>query len=193
MHRVVVITTALALALAACSTGEPRRPDDAGAGPGPADAGGAAAVERGEAPPVPVVADAGAPEVPVVAEEVDAGHVGDRPSTGPSTGPSLPPTGPSLPSTGPVLPDPIQVTIWNRLIVKTAARDVAPEEVGREVERITGQKVEKVRRTAGTFWLVQLAPVQPPRLKADQQKLVEQLKASGSFAIVEGDQIMTVK
>lgn len=179
------LLVAACAALAACHTDEPRRADDAGAkaadtaaaGKSTADAGGPAFVDAGVA-------------VPVVEEVVDAGHAGDAPRV-PDEGAAMGSSGIGKPP--PVAVDPIQVTIFNRILARAKTRDLNPGQVQQLAEQLTQQKVERTRRTAGTFWLIQFAPVTPPRGKAEQQKLIEQLKAGGDFEFVEADQIMTVK
>lgn len=180
---VVVIVVMIA---AACTADGDKRKSDAGA-----DAGAVvvAAVADAGVVVVPAASDAGVvADIPVVEDTVDAGHMADAAATGPKTPPVIEGgTGVNANK------DPRTFTVWNRVLVKAKSKDLAPGRMQDLVEEATGQKVEKVRRTAGTFWLIQFAPVTPVRQKADQQKLIEKLQATGVFAIVEGDQMMTLK
>ncbi|MBM4282906.1 MAG: hypothetical protein FJ137_19860 [Deltaproteobacteria bacterium] len=193
---VVVVALAVVVgASAACHTDEPRRGDDAGALTSPSST----------APPSPtpsaatsadagVVVDAGSDAtgaVPVVDAVVDAGHLSDAPATGTAT--TMPTGAVGIGRPPPVKVDPITVTIFNRVLAKTKTRDLNPGQVQELAASLTGQKVERARRTAGTFWLIQFAPTTPPRGKAEQQQLIAQLKAGGDFEFVEADQVMTVK
>jgi hypothetical protein len=188
----------------ACTSDAPKRADggemrDAGpgsdAGPIMARADDKEASDAGAPDAGPLVVDAGAGPTPGVTDhgkpQVDAGTMHDVVASSEGGGKAAPliegGTGTDAAK------DSIHHTVWNRLIVKTRAKGMAPADVQELVEQATGQKVEKVRKTAGTFWLVQLAPVTPVRKKDDQQKLVDKLKASGAFATVEGDQVMTLK
>jgi hypothetical protein len=101
----------------------------------------------------------------------------------------------SLPSSplGPPKVDPIQITIFNRYLVKPKGQALPDGELKRLVEEATGAKVQTMRRTAVGYWLVQLEAATPPRTAEDQQKIIEQLQASGAFAVVERDQIMQIK
>jgi hypothetical protein len=193
---VVVALAVGAGATPACHTDEPRRGDDAGAltapaPPSPSTAPSTAAPTTGADGGVVVDAGGdGAGAVPVVDAVVDAGHLGDAPTAGAATTP----TGAvGIGSPPPVKVDPITVTIFNRVLAKTKTRDLNPGQVQELAAQLTGQKVERARRTAGTFWLIQFAPTTPPRGKAEQQQLIAQLKAGGDFEFVEADQIMTVK
>jgi len=89
--------------------------------------------------------------------------------------------------------EPIQVTIFNRYLVKPTEGSMPEGEIRRVVEEVLGAKVTLLRRTAVRYWLVQLEPTTPPRQAAEQKKVLEQLKATGLFAVVEPDQIMTIK
>jgi hypothetical protein len=196
----VVVALAVSACGAACRTDEPRRGDDAGppATPsapttppstttlaGPSDAGVVPTAGRGgmlgEVPG----------DVPVVSELADAGHASDQVASPPDGSSAVGSGSPGRPP--PVKVDPIQVTIFNRVLARTKARDLHPGQVQELAAQLTKQKVERARRTAGTFWLIQFAPTTPPRGKAEQQQLIEQLKAGGDFEFVEADQIMTVK
>jgi hypothetical protein len=85
------------------------------------------------------------------------------------------------------------VAIFNRLLVKPGVKALGQDALETLVEKATGQRVQSVRRTAGTFWLVQMAPTSPPRTRADQQRLIRVLNQSGAFTVVEADQRMTIK
>ena len=168
----------LALAGSACSSDQPKRTDDAGA----AAAEPAPVVDAGET--APVVVDAGA--VPLVETQVDAGHVGDT-----KVDPLAEVDGPSIPTKPSV--DPIQVTIFNRLIVKPKTKGMTPQQVQELAEEATGKKIATVRRTAGTFFLLQFEPTKPARTLKDQKALMAALDKSGAFGNIEGDQVMTIK
>ncbi len=89
--------------------------------------------------------------------------------------------------------DNLNFTVFNRVLVKAKAKDLSQSDMQELVETALKAKVIKVRKTAGTFWLIELAPVTPARKQPDQAKLIETLKATGAFAIVEGDQLMKLK
>lgn len=136
--------------------------------------------------------DAGGGAVPTVAEMVDGGHMNDAHVA--TNGNGKPPKPVLEGGTGKDADkDGLNVVIWNRVMVKVKNKDLSPSDLQETVELATGAKVEKIRKTAGTFWLVQFAPTVPHRKQADQQKLIASLKSSGAFAIVEGDQIMKIK
>jgi hypothetical protein len=164
-----------ALLLIACTTDQPKKTDAGATDAGPAavvvDAG-AASVDAGS-DPVPI---------PVVTEQVDAGHMGD-----------VKPNNIVVDGHAPVAPDQdLKTKIFNRVIVKPNDKTSA-EDVQKLVEDKTGQKLEKVRKTAGTFFLLQFTPTSPPRTKAAQDALIQQLKDTKAFAVVEADQVMTLK
>ena len=147
----------------------------------------------------------------VVVEEGTAGHaemtgkpvapiepIADRaaPTDGgqsPTQRPLPPPR--SLPSSplGPPKVDPIQITIFNRYLVKPKDQALPDGAIKELVEEATGAKVTTLRRTAVGYWLVQLEPATPPRTAEDQQKVIGLLQAGGAFAVVERDQIMQIK
>jgi len=162
---------------AACSSDQPKRGDDAGN-----VAVEPAVTDAGDSAPAAVV-DAGA--VPVVETQVDAGHIADTVVEPQHDGPSTPPTKPTI--------DPIQVTIFNRLIVKPKTKGMTAGQVQELAEEATGHKIALVRRTAGTFFLLQFEPTKTPRTAKEQKALMAALDKSGAFANVEGDQVMTIK
>jgi hypothetical protein len=176
---VCVVSLALVMAASACTTDAPK----------PDDAGNVAPVEPA------AETDAGAPvaaaePVPTVETQVDAGHVGDAPAATPE--------GVVATVNTPLAPvakvDPIQVTIFNRVMVRPTEKGLTMQAVQEIAENATGQKVESIRRTAGVFWLLQFAPTTPPRTKAEQQQLIADLKAkTQAFKSVEGDQVMTIR
>jgi hypothetical protein len=130
-----------------------------------------------------LMVDAG--EVPTVDAIVDAGTMAD-----------VSPPSPPSPPTATATPDrthPVSGFIHDRLLVKPKDAALSAANLERMVEKQLGAKVKLVRRTAGTFWLVQLEPTRPPRTKQDQAKAVARLQKSGTFASVEGDQLMTIK
>ena len=139
-----------------------------------------------------VVVDAGAPapvdggSVPTVETIVDAGTMADVPSP--------PPTPPPLETTAkPDTTHPVTGFIHDRLLVKPKDGALSAADIERMVEKQLSAKVKTVRRTAGTFWLVQLAPTTPPRTIDDQRRVIEQLQAVGAFSVVEGDQLMQLR
>ena len=170
-HRIMSALATLTL-VGACAT-EPVRHDD-------------------EAPPPDLVERGGDDVVPTT--PIDA----VEPVTPPTT-PVTPPTSPLVPDHGAIgqppsiKVEPIQVTIFNRYLVKPTEPAMPEGEIRRVVEEVLGTKVTLLRRTAVRYWLVQLEPANPPRQAADQQKVLQQLKATGLFAVVEPDQIMTIK
>lgn len=179
MLRRCVVALVLA-ALAACPA--PPTVVEAGvvdAGAVVVDAG--AVVATGVVDAGAIVVDAG--EVPTVDAIVDAGTMADVPPPSPSPTPTAKPDA-SHPVTG---------FIHDRLLVKPKDTSLSSANIERMVEKQLGVKVQLVRRTAGTFWLVQLAPSSPPRTKQDQERAVARLKKSGTFVSVEGDQLMTIK
>lgn len=179
------VSLALVIAASACTTDAPK-PDDAGD----------VAVEP--AAPAAAPTDAGAPvaaaePVPTVETQVDAGHMGDAPAPAVAT-PVATPDAVNTPTAPVAKVDPIQVTIFNRVIVRPTEKGLTMQQVQEIAENATGQKVETIRRTAGVFWLLQFAPTTPPRTKAEQQQLIADLKAkTTAFKTVEGDQVMTIR
>lgn len=167
----------LAVAAAACSSDQPKRTNDAG----DVAVEPAAGTDAGDSAPVIV----GAGEVPTVDTQVDAGHIGDAVVDPMLDGPAAPPTKPSV--------DPIQVTIFNRLIVKPKTKGLTAGQVQELAEEATGKKIALVRRTAGTFFLLQFEPTKPARMAKEQKALMAALDKTGAFANVEGDQVMTIK
>lgn len=177
----LVLAAIVSLVGWACTTDQPKKSDaggtDAGAHDDSAtDAGNDVATPDG---------DAGSElaPIPLVEAQVDAGHMGDAKIH-------------VVDGHAPVKnggPDTIQTKVFNRLLVKVADKDMPPQQLQAFVEEKTGQKLEKVRKTAGTFWLLQFAPVQPARNKASQEQLIKKLKDTNAFAVVEGDQVMTLK
>lgn len=198
MNRLSVALSLTALVACACTSDGDKRED------GPADAGPVLAAvddsKKGDpdAGVIPdagsTVLDAGSGPTPVVTELVDSGTMQDVQASndGKDGGKKITPVieGDSGKDAG---KDPLNVTVWNRVLVKAKAKDLSQTDMQELVEGATKAKVVKVRKTAGTFWLIELAPVTPARKQADQAKIIETLKASGAFAIVEGDQIMKLK
>ncbi len=137
--------------------------------------------------PVPTTDDDGAIEQPIE----------ERPTTPVSTepipaDPTAEPTPPTTPTT-PIAVEPIQVTIFNRFLVKPKQQDMPEAEIKAAVEDTVGAKVIKLRRTAVRYWLVQLESSSPPRTADDQKAIIAKLQGCGAFEIVEGDQLMTIK
>ncbi len=146
------------------------------AGIHPVDAGAAAAV---------TVIDAGPGDITVVGQIVDAGHIGDGTDTGEGVPPVVKVNKDQLAQA--------VTSIHNRLLVKPKDKALSPDALEKLASKATGKRVERVRRTAGTFFLVQFAPTTPPRTKVDQQRLITALQKTGAFTVVEGDQLMTIK
>jgi hypothetical protein len=135
--------------------------------------------------------DAGS--VPTVETIVDAGTMADVPTSTIPTTPTTPTT-PMTPTTAkPDMTHPVTGFIHDRLLVKPKDASLSAANLERMVEKQLSAKVQMVRRTAGSFWLVQLSPTSPPRTKQDQERAVARLEKSGTFAHVEGDQLMTIK
>ena len=153
-------------------------------------AGACATARDDQAPPAEVTerSDDGVPTTPI-----------ESPTPIETTTPPPPPTPPTTPLHGaigqapPPRVDPIQVTIFNRYLVKPTDQALPEGEIRRIVEDVTGARVTQLRRTVVRYWLVQLEPATPPRQAAQQRAVLEQLKASGAFSVVEPDQIMTIK
>ena len=189
-QQVVVDVVATSSLLLGCNTDQPK---SAGT-----DAGSAVDVTAPSSQPAALTADAGtvtahtgtatdAGPIPVVSAQVDAGHMGDGNNAKPQIDGHAPING--------INPDlPLKQQVFNRLLVKPTNKDLATaEQVTAFVEAKTGQKLEKVRKTAGTFWLLQFAPVVPARDKAKQDALMAKLKDTKAFAVVEPDQVMQLK
>lgn len=173
------------LSCAACTSDGEKRPDGGDAG--------------SEAPAA--VADAG--DVPVVEEAVDAGHMADQAGT--DAGVVVDghaPVDAVDAGAGVAVKDPKDVVkpqvppasvVWNRVMVKAKTKDSSAAALQELVEDVTKAKTLRVRRTAGTFWLIEFEPTNPPRQKPDQEKLIAALQATGAFAVVEGDQLLQLK
>ena len=171
---------ALVMSAIGCTSSVETAPD---AGTAAVDAG-APLVDAGVVA-VGAVVDAGPATIPVVEQLVDAGHMGD----GTDTGEGLPPV---------VKVDKDQLAtaitaVHNRVLVKPKDKGVSPDALEKLASKATGKRIERVRRTAGTFFLLQFAPTSPPRTRADQQRLISALQKTGAFTVVEGDQLMTIK
>jgi hypothetical protein len=152
-------------------------------------AGACATARDDQAPPAEVTerSDDGVPTTPIESPT----PIETTPTT-PTTPPPTPLHG-AIGQAPPPRVDPIQVTIFNRYLVKPSDQSLPEGEIRRIVEDVTGARVTQLRRTVVRYWLVQLEPATPPRQAAQQRAVLEQLKASGAFAVVEPDQIMTIK
>jgi hypothetical protein len=184
-RSVSALAVVVSLTVSACSTGG-QVPDGPASGLDP-DPAADAAVDAGHSEmtgepvaPIEPIADDGAP---------DGTNGADKPTVRPLPTPR---PLPSPPLSGPKV-DPIQVTIFNRFLVKPKDQALPDGEIKRLVEEATGAKVTTIRRTAVGYWLVQLEPTTPPRTADDQQKVIGLLQAGGAFAVVERDQIMQIK
>ena len=153
-----------------------------GCSPSPVPEAVSAAVVVVDAGVVVAVVDAGVVDVPVVETQVDAGHLGDGAVD----------AGRAAAVRGEAAPSGASVAIFNRLLVKPGVKALGPDALAALVEKATGQSVQVVRRTAGTFFLVQMAPTSPVRTRADQQRLIRVLDKTGAFTVVEADQLMTI-
>lgn len=153
-----------------------------GCSPSPVPEAVSAAVVVVDAGVVVAVVDAGVVDVPVVETQVDAGHLGDGAVD----------AGRAAAVRGEAAPSGASVAIFNRLLVKPGVKALGPDALAALVEKATGQSVQVVRRTAGTFFLVQMAPTSPVRTRADQQRLIRVLDKTGAFIVVEADQLMTI-
>lgn len=153
-----------------------------GCSPSPLPEAVSAAVVVVDAGVVVAVVDAGVVDVPVVETQVDAGHLGDGAVD----------AGRAAAVRGEAAPSGASVAIFNRLLVKPGVKALGPDALAALVEKATGQSVQVVRRTAGTFFLVQMAPTSPVRTRADQQRLIRVLDKTGAFTVVEADQLMTI-
>ena len=165
-------------------------------------AGACATARDDQAPPAEVTerSDDGVPTTPIESptpiETTTPTTPTTPPPTPPPTTPTTPPPTPLHGAIGQAPPprvDPIQVTIFNRYLVKPTDQALPEGEIRRIVEDVTGARVTQLRRTVVRYWLVQLEPATPPRQAAQQRAVLEQLKASGAFSVVEPDQIMTIK
>ena len=153
-----------------------------GCSPSPVPEAVSAAVVVVDAGVVVAVVDAGVVDVPVVETQVDAGHLGDGAVD----------AGRAAAVRGEAAPSGASVAIFNRLLVKPGVKALGLDALAALVEKATGQSVQVVRRTAGTFFLVQMAPTSPVRTRADQQRLIRVLDKTGAFTVVEADQLMTI-
>jgi hypothetical protein len=144
---------------------------------------GTVAVDAGVA--AVAVVDAGAATIPVIEQMVDAGHMGDGTDTGAGVPPVVKADKDHMASA--------ITAVHNRLLVKPKDKSLSPAALEKLASTATGKPVERVRRTAGTFFLVQFAPTSPARSRADQQRLITALQKTGAFTVVEGDQLMTIK
>ena len=153
-----------------------------GCSPSPVPEAVSAAVVVVDAGVVVAVVDSGVVDVPVVETQVDAGHLGDGAVD----------AGRAAAVRGEAAPSGASVAIFNRLLVKPGVKALGPDALAALVEKATGQSVQVVRRTAGTFFLVQMAPTSPVRTRADQQRLIRVLDKTGAFTVVEADQLMTI-
>lgn len=181
MRRAPSLVLLATIAAAVVSVG--CQPPDQAGGPVVVDAGAAPVVVDAGVVAAVVVVDAGSDEVPTVATLVDAGTMADPPAA--------PPPPPATASAD--VTHPVGSFIYDRLLVQPKETSERPDALQKRIEKTLGQKVKSLRRTAGTFWLVQLAPVTPARTKLDQARAIERLQKTGTFKNVEGDQLMTIK
>jgi hypothetical protein len=175
MKRAVpVLAVVVSLVVAGACASEPQRKGDA-------------AIDDGDAGHSEMTGDPVAPVEPIADDGPPADGT-DKPTPRPLPTRPLPSSPP-----GPPKVDPIQITIFNRYLVKPKDQALPEAEIKQLVEEATGAKVAMVRRTAVGWWLVQLEPVTPPRTAEDQQKVIGLLQAGGAFAVVERDQIMQIR
>ena len=88
---------------------------------------------------------------------------------------------------------PGHASVFDRVLARPADPATPKEELVRRVEEKTGARVSSTRKTAGRFYLFVFAPTAPARTRDGQDKLIDSMKATGLFAAVEGDRIMTIK
>lgn len=82
---------------------------------------------------------------------------------------------------------------FDRILVKPRIQGTTAEDVKVVVEQETGLAVVRVRRTAGSWYLVQLAPAEAGRSPEAQRALLQKLLAGGEFEHVEADRLVQVK
>lgn len=101
--------------------------------------------------------------------------------------------GSKLDSTAVDMPDvPGKATAFDRVLAKPKAMPSEYGAIKALVEKETGHKIARVRKTAGTWLLLQFAPTPEGRDLNDQAKLVDVLKGMDEIASVEGDRLMQV-
>ena len=184
------VSLVIVAAVGACSSDGDKRVDADGGGKGPViahDGGNDVVTDAGT-----VVASDTVTVADIVTDSVDGGTMADV-DKGSKDGDGKRPVVIEGDSGKGADNDPLQLTVWNRVLVKAKSKDLSPADLQDLVEQATQAKVAKVRRTAGTFWLVEFTAVTPVRKPADQAKLIEALKGSGAFVVVEGDQVMKLK
>lgn len=161
----------LPLALAACSSDEPKKPS------------ATPVVDAGV-----VIADAG----PVAAPVVDAGpppvvDAGPPPASAAATGAA---TGSATPASS----DAPRGTksVFDRVLAKPKEPGASHDAIKKKIED-TGLKVLSVKKSARTWVLIELAPTSPARTAAQQQEAIAALRGTGLFSAIEGDRLMQVK
>jgi hypothetical protein len=140
-----------------------------------------------EAPATTTTHDAGAALAHADAANADAASAGAGPVDVATTADSGTPiaAGSAPPEAG------ASATIFDRILAKPNDANATPDSLIPVVEKATGAKVAKARRTAAHWVLFQLAPAN--RTADDQAKAIEAIKATGAFSAVEGDRVMKVQ
>lgn len=198
LFRTLSLSSAVALAVvtglpsmaAGCTTDSPKVTGslDAGGAPPPATVIDAGAAEDAGAPAPPD--DAGGLAV------LDAGASGEDASSeaamttkgrGTSSGGSTSTGGDTKNSDAAA-----KAGIYDKILVKPKDPSLGADEVKALVEKKTGLAVAHIRRTAGKWYMVQLAP-KSGRDADEQRKLVAELKEVDAFKSVEADRLMQVK
>lgn len=144
--------------------------DATDAGPGPV-------ADAGDATP-----DAGATAAKApAATSVDAGPTAAKPTTGGGVG--------GAGASGAA----VKAGVYDKILVKPKDPALSADAVKALVEEKTGQQVSLVRRTAGKWYLLQLAPKAGGRSAEEQKKVVAALRQVDAFKSVEADRLMQVK
>lgn len=86
-----------------------------------------------------------------------------------------------------------EVSPFDRILAKPKAQPFDVDALKALVEKKTGLKITKARKSAGKWVLFEFAPTSGGRGEQDQAKLVATLQEMGEFTNVEGDKLMKVK
>ena len=91
-------------------------------------------------------------------------------------------------------------TVFDRILVKPSAQLLAgtanagaAATFQKRLEAALDARVADLRRSAGSWYVVTLVPLQPPRSADGQRALVEKLKASADIAAAEPDTMLQLK
>lgn len=193
-----VLALAALVAFAGCTTDSPKVS-------GATDAGDAlpAATDAGAAPTSPRATDAtdatDAGQPPVAdagGATTDAGTpaAAAAAATGAETGPTVArPTKSGGESSTGESGAAVKAGVYDKILVKPKDPGLSADAVKALVEERTGQQVSLVRRTAGKWYLLQLAPKAGGRSAEEQKKVVAALRQVDAFKSVEADRLMQVK